>query len=293
MRMRTLMAALTAAPLLMGTTTFGNVISFDFGREHPQDSGSDVQASNALQGADSLPATEFWGSVAADDFTNYGAIVTTHEGVTLSVGDTDSVTWSGASRDRGGTDFLRPNGSVDLGPQSDKFDVLRDFIWESGQSDDGWLEMNLSGLLINKTYTLRAWFFEASTGSGAIPRSMTIWDDVAGNQIATVNQDYANPDNSFVDFQMTSDASGEIFMVASDATDIFQGGRLNGLEILDAPLPLEGDFNNDGFVGIADLNLVLGNWNAGIPPAGGNAAIPEPASMALLGMGAVALLRRR
>ncbi len=59
------------------------------------------------------------------------------------------------------------------------------------------------------------------------------------------------------------------------------------------PPPLAGDINGDGFVGIADLNIVLGNWNAGTPPAGGNASIPEPASMALLGLGGLALLRRR
>jgi len=36
---------------------------------------------------------------------------------------------------------------------------------------------------------------------------------------------------------------------------------------------------------------VLGNWNAGTPPAG--AAVPEPATLALLGLGGLAALRRR
>jgi len=59
---------------------------------------------------------------------------------------------------------------------------------------------------------------------------------------------------------------------------------------------LLGDPSGDGFVGIADLNVVLGNWNTGTPPGappgaypgaypgapGGNANIPEPASLLVL-----------
>ncbi|MEZ6193397.1 MAG: hypothetical protein R3C45_19170 [Phycisphaerales bacterium] len=30
--------------------------------------------------------------------------------------------------------------------------------------------------------------------------------------------------------------------------------------------PLSGDPTGDGFVGIEDLNQVLGNWNAGVRP---------------------------
>jgi hypothetical protein len=55
------------------------------------------------------------------------------------------------------------------------------------------------------------------------------------------------------------------------------------------------DPSGDGFVGIADLNVVLGNWNAGIPPSepGASTNIPEPASVVLLGLTALSLLRRK
>lgn len=50
------------------------------------------------------------------------------------------------------------------------------------------------------------------------------------------------------------------------------------------------DPSGDNFVGIADLNTVLGNWNAGTPPT--TNAVPEPAGVALLGLGGLAMLRR-
>jgi fibronectin-binding autotransporter adhesin len=54
---------------------------------------------------------------------------------------------------------------------------------------------------------------------------------------------------------------------------------------------LAGDPSGDGFVGIADLNVVLGNWNAGTPPSE-ISDIPEPSTAILLGMGLGGLLRR-
>lgn len=53
---------------------------------------------------------------------------------------------------------------------------------------------------------------------------------------------------------------------------------------------LAGD--GDGFIGISDLNVVLGNWNAGTPPADG-AAVPEPTSLALLGLGGMLIMHRK
>jgi phospholipase/lecithinase/hemolysin len=58
--------------------------------------------------------------------------------------------------------------------------------------------------------------------------------------------------------------------------------------------PLFGDPSGDGFVGIEDLNAVLGNWNAGTPgPAGVNAAIPEPGMVMVVLPCAAAIVRRK
>ena len=54
------------------------------------------------------------------------------------------------------------------------------------------------------------------------------------------------------------------------------------------------DSSGDGFIGIDDLNTVLGNWNAGTPPsANASSNIPEPGSLMSLGLGLVLVIRRR
>ncbi len=56
---------------------------------------------------------------------------------------------------------------------------------------------------------------------------------------------------------------------------------------------LLGDPTGDGFVGIADLNTILGNWNSGIPSPAVGASIPEPSALSVLALGAAGVLARR
>ncbi len=56
--------------------------------------------------------------------------------------------------------------------------------------------------------------------------------------------------------------------------------------------PFLGDPSGDGIVGIGDLNIVLGNWNSGTPPAGVG-TVPEPATLWLMVAGGVFVGRRR
>ena len=93
-----------------------------------------------------------------------------------------------------------------------------------------------------------------------------------------------------------------------DALDLFLRGDLDGdgfVGINDLNIILTNwnqvippgnptaDVNADGFVGIADLNIILANWNNGAPLPPGGAAVPEPATGALLTLGVAALIRRR
>lgn len=50
------------------------------------------------------------------------------------------------------------------------------------------------------------------------------------------------------------------------------------------------DLNGEDFVGIEDLNTVLGNWNGGTPP--GETAVPEPGSFVLLVLSGLSLVGR-
>jgi len=53
------------------------------------------------------------------------------------------------------------------------------------------------------------------------------------------------------------------------------------------------DPSGDGFVGIDDLNTVLGNWNAGTPPVAVGPSVPEPASGLLMLVSGLCLGSRR
>ena len=126
------------------------------------------------------------------------------------------------------------------------------------------------------------------------------FDFIAYTTDITFDTEDSYPNNGF-------DPLGDFFTYST--TPVALDGDLNGdgfVGIVDLNIilgawnqnvtagdPLVGDPSGDGFVGLVDLNLVLGNWNAGTPPPAAGAAVPEPTTLALLGLGGVALLRRR
>ncbi len=80
------------------------------------------------------------------------------------------------------------------------------------------------------------------------------------------------------------DSSGDGYVDDDDLSLLLaswglQTGRMNG------------NLNGDSVVDDDDLSLLLANWNQGVPPA--PEMVPEPATIVLLAMGALTLIRRR
>lgn len=87
---------------------------------------------------------------------------------------------------------------------------------------------------------------------------------------------------------LDGDLNGDGFVGIEDLNTV--------LGVWDQSAPLDNptaDANGDGFVGIEDLNVVLGNWNAGEPPAAGAHIIPEPAVGIVFLAAGLSLIRRR
>jgi glucose/arabinose dehydrogenase len=85
---------------------------------------------------------------------------------------------------------------------------------------------------------------------------------------------------------LIGDLDGDGFVGIADLNIVLGNWNQN----VTAGDPLVGDPSGDGFVGIEDLNYVLGAWNNGTPPQASN--IPEPAMLALVGLGLPVLTRR-
>lgn len=127
--------------------------------------------------------------------------------------------------------------------------------------------------------------------------------DVAGNQVTLDSIAYVRlrsvSDSSFpfgsffapdVDYleviELLGDFDGDGFVGISDLNIVLGSWS----ESVPSGSIGQGDASGDGFVGIEDLNIVLGNWNAGTPPS---YVVPEPATVSLLSLICFMSLPRR
>ena len=91
-----------------------------------------------------------------------------------------------------------------------------------------------------------------------------------------------------VSLPVLGDLDGDGFVGITDLNIVLSNWNLNV-----PPGDPAADPSGDGFIGIEDLNVVLGNWNAGTPPmamSGDGEVIPEPATLVLLVLGGITLV---
>jgi Trypsin/PEP-CTERM motif len=148
------------------------------------------------------------------------------------------------------------------------------------------------------SHHLLTWFRAPGNGAAYLEGGSTQGDS-GGGLLLNVDGEYAI---AGVNSQSWSGGSGGDTYGKYDTGGVFvRSAPLNNwilsiatdAQVIEEAIPpLEGDINGDGFVGIEDLNIVLGHWNVGTPPSVGTPTIPEPASLSLLGLGSMALLRR-
>jgi hypothetical protein len=100
--------------------------------------------------------------------------------------------------------------------------------------------------------------------------------------------DGVNNDLALILIALDGDLDSDGFVGITDLNIVLGNWNLN----VTPGDQLMGDPSGDGFVGIEDLNTVLGNWNAGSPPAAGS-PVPEPAAWVILCAGTLAASRRR
>ena len=118
------------------------------------------------------------------------------------------------------------------------------------------------------------------SGDGILGDSFTLDSIVfAGNQDSVVFLDdiFYQPPALGPPLPIIGDVDGDGFVGINDLNVILA----NWNQAVPKGDTSQGDLagNGDGFVGIDDLNVVLGNWNAGTPPAGTTQfATPEPAT---------------
>ncbi len=140
--------------------------------------------------------------------------------------------------------------------------------------------VQLFGFLPNEVYLAVGLYASADGGAlmGQVPSAVLGNGNIEAGEYILVSLATAIP----------GDLDGDGF-VGLDDLDII----LNNWNTNVTPGDLSaGDIDGDGFIGLADLDGVLNNWNTGTPP-GGNVNIPEPGSVALLGLLGASLIRRR
>ncbi len=224
------------------------------------------------------------GSADADDIITVNLDVVDHAQASFASGlDQNLLTIDFGSVNLGGT----LDTSFDIFNLEQTFGYTADLDLDSilGFGDTSILTTNLSafsGLTAGYSNDFLASFDTSTMGSFSAMYTLTLSDE-----------DITGATNQVLTLQLLGevtglegDLDGDGF-VGLDDLDIVLGNWNQSVP----PAASNADPSGDGFVGLDDLDIVLNNWNEGTPPA--TDVVPEPTMAWLLGLGITGLIARR
>jgi hypothetical protein len=112
-----------------------------------------------------------------------------------------------------------------------------------------------------------------------VPDAVITLYDALGTQID--QQSGSNPGGTHAQLTWTAAAAAEMYFSISAAT-ASTGDYIVTLTESEAQTQLDGDLDDDGFVGIGDLNVVLGNWNQNV--TAGDLSAGDPSGDGFVGI---------
>ncbi len=243
----------------------------------------DTAAAGFFAGTVTVTATS---QGAADSFftENVNAVIYDHADASFAAGpDQDLLTIDFGSLPIGGV----IDSGFDLFNLVQTLGFTADLDLDSilGSGDTGELTTDLatfSGLAAGSSNSFLASFDTSSAGSFSATYTLNLSDeDIAG----AANQVLTLQLLGEVTAALVGDLDGDGFVGITDL-NIVLGAWNQSVP----PADPAADPSGDGFIGIEDLNIVLGNWNAGTPPG---TAVPEPGVGLLLGLAGLSLISRR
>lgn len=219
-----------------------------------------------------------------------------------------------------------PTEFDDYGPEVGMANQSNDFhVWDD-EANPNYVEL----ATLNQHTWYNVWVYVDTAND-----QYQVWVNGDGSYQARTEHLLASGDNDLFDFRASGLSDLANFFIKTGGggvpgapagpvyiDDIYletNSGALN----LRNPLRLHGDLDNDGFVGISDLNLVLTYWNQTVPPAdpaadpsgdgfvgiedlnevlpwwnwgtppAGNMNIPEPSILSILFLAGVGIAGRR